>query len=414
MTNSTRIFIMEHRNDDVNALALQARKHPDVDMAFAIEQIAGWQKARTKLPSWAECDGITFPPHLALEQCSSEETARYKADVAHKWTKAVKHDGEATFADLTGGMGVDFSFMAPMFERSIYIERQHTLCECARQNFEALKINGVETWEGDSMALLDKLPHLHLLFIDPARRDSHGGRTFAISDSTPDILPILPRMLRMADIVMIKLSPMLDWHETQRALNESAGNVVREIHIVASANECKEMLVVLLAQQDDKPMQIFCANDNDIFITNEKIEQTAEPTPIISSTDEALQGEWLYEPNAAIMKAGCFSTLAKRFQMKALSPNSHLFVSHNYMDDFPGRKMHVLGTTTMNKKQLKNSLKDIKQANITVRNFPLTAAQLRQRLKLSDGGKTYLFATTTNDGSHIILICEKNTSYKHS
>ncbi|MBR6981504.1 MAG: SAM-dependent methyltransferase [Prevotella sp.] len=411
-----KAFILAHRNDDTRTLALQASKHLDVDMAFAIDQIRGWQKAKSKLPSWASCDDITYPPPLAMEQCSSEQTARYKADLCQKF---IGDNERHILADLTGGAGVDFSFLAPLFTQAIYIERQDTLCQVARHNLRALGLDHAEVREGDAIALLDSLPHLSLLFIDPARRDQHGARTFAISDCTPDILPVLPRLLEKADHLMVKLSPMLDWHETLKSLDNACPNTVREIHIVAAANECKELLVWLSAHHSSSTNTVVCcANDQQTFITDLETERQAAPTPCISEIPLAPTRTidpaspigstcWLYEPNAAIMKAGCFATLAERFSLQAIAPNSHLFLSTQHIPHFPGRVMHITGTTTMNKRQLRESLKDITQANITTRNFPLTADQLRKRLRLSDGGDTYLFATTTKDKQHMIFICKK-------
>lgn len=400
----THAFILAHRNDDTRTLALQASKHPDVDMAFAIDQIRGWQKAKRKLPSWATCDDITYPPPLAMEQCSSEQTARYKADLCRKIM-----DGKERhiLADLTGGAGVDFSFLAPLFTQAIYIERQDTLCRLARHNLRVLGIDHAEVHEGDGMTLLDTLPPLSLLFIDPARRDQCGARTFAISDCTPDILPVLPRLLEKADHLMVKLSPMLDWHETLSNLDNACPNTVREIHIVATSNECKEMLVWLSAHHHDSNTVLCCSNDQQTFVTDVETERNASPTPCIDDACNTWQGQWLYEPNAAIMKAGCFATLTKRFSLQAISPNSHLFLSTQHIIDFPGRVMHITGTTTMNKRQLRETFKGITRANITTRNFPLTADQLKKRLRLTDGGDTYLFATTTCDKQHLIFICKK-------
>lgn len=409
----TQAFILAHRNDDTRTLALQASKHPDVDMAFAIDQIKGWQKARSKLPSWAACKDVTYPPPLALEQCSSEQTARYKADLCRK---LIEEKHRHILADLTGGAGVDFSLLAPLFPQAIYIERQETLCRLARHNLSALGINHAEVRQGDAIDLFDTLPHLSLLFIDPARRDLHGARTFAIGDCTPDILPILPRLLEKADHLMVKLSPMLDWHETLRSLNDTCPNTVREMHIVATTNECKEMLVWLSAHHDSTNATLCCANDLQTFITDVETERHAGITPCIDEAlitpfspgaPDFLRGQWLYEPNAAIMKAGCFATLAKRLSLRAISPNSHLFISTQHLPDFPGRTMRINGFTTMNKRLLRETFKDITQANITTRNFPLTAEQLRKRLRLSDGGDIYLFATTTNDKQHIILVCKR-------
>ena len=407
----TKAFILAHRNDDTRTLALQASKYPDVDMAFAIDQIRGWQKARSKLPSWAACEDITYPPPLAMEQCSSEQTSRYKADLCRK---VIGDKERLVLADLTGGAGVDFSFLAPLFDHAIYIERQDTLCQLARHNLQVLGISHAEVRQGDAIGLLDMLPHLSLLFIDPARRDEHGARTFAISDCTPDILPVLPRLLEKADHLMVKLSPMLDWHETFKSLDNACPNTVKEMHIVATANECKELLVWLSAHHDSTDTTLCCINDQQTFLTDVEAEQHAGPTPCINeipivpcSPIAPTPDTWLYEPNAAIMKAGCFATLAKRFSLCAISPNSHLFLSSQHIPQFPGRVMRIIGTTTMNKRQLRETLKGVTQANITTRNFPLTADQLRKRLRLADGGDIYLFATTTSDKQHVFFICKR-------
>ena len=403
---ATRQFILDHRGDDVHALALHASRYPDIDMAFAINQIAGWQKASGKLPSWAACDDIVYPAHLALEQCSSEATARYKTRLCERLLRTETPDAvPGVMADLTGGLGVDFSFLAPLFQRAIYIERQPVLCQCAQHNFQALHLSQAEVWEGDSLQLLSQLPPLKLLFIDPARRDKNGLRTYAIGDCTPDILPILPDLLRLSDHLLVKLSPMLDWHETVRSLEAVCPGSVNEVHLVATANECKELLVVLSRQGSDRPMRICCANDNDLFVTD--VTADAAPLPVIGDAAEATSATWLYEPHAAVMKAGCFTTLAQRFSVKALSANSHLFLSPTRLEGFPGRQFRILHCTTMNKRQLQASLNGIRQANITVRNFPLTVAELRKRLHIADGGDTYIFASTVGKRDHLLFVCNK-------
>lgn len=401
----TQAFILAHRGDDTRMLALQAPRHPDVDMAFAIDQIKGWQTARTKLPSWASCEAITYPPHLALEQCSSEQTACYKASLCQR-IMGGRGEDRRILADLTGGMGVDFSFLAPFFSQAYYIERQHTLCELARHNFQVLRLDHAVVMEADSIEVLDSLPHLDLLFIDPARRNTHGGRTFAISDCSPNILPHLPKMLEKAHHVMVKLSPMLDWHETLKSLDSTCPGCVRELHIVATSNECKELLAWLSAQPSTNTT-LCCTNDQQVFTTTTEAECEAGATPCIDSAEEVEKATWLYEPNAAIMKGGCFASLARQHSLRAIAPNSHLFVAAEHIPMFPGRVMRITATTSMNKKQLRETLSNITQANITTRNFPLTADQLRKRLHLRDGGDTYLFATTTTDRQHLVILCKK-------
>ena len=248
----TKAFILNHRSDDPLTLALQAAKHPDVDMAYALEQISGWQRAKEKLPSWAACDDIIYPGRLALEQCSSEQTARHKADICQRLLS--KHTQVPTImADLTGGMGVDFSHLAPLFTKAFYIEQQQQLCLLARNNFKAIHISNAEVLEGDGIALLHQLPHLTLAYLDPARRDTHGARTFAIADCTPNIIEHLDTLLEKADMLMVKLSPMLDIAEAERQLKG-----IREIHIVSVNGECKETLFVL--QKEAKTSDEFAEN----------------------------------------------------------------------------------------------------------------------------------------------------------
>ncbi len=394
-------FIREHREDDVRQLALQAERYADIDMPFAIQQIDGWQRARTKLPSWAAHDDILYPPHLSIEQCSSETTARYKAQLCQHLMQETD-----SMADLTGGMGVDFSFLAPLFEKAHYIEQQPHLCEAARHNFQVLGINNATVTEGDGLEELSHLPHQSLIFIDPARRNTHGARTFAISDCTPDILPVLPMMMEKTDFLMVKLSPMLDWHQTAEELDAACPGALREIHILATGNECKELLVVLSAKRSSHPITLHCVNDDTCFVTDAQEEKLHPSCPTLTHLGEIAEDSWLYEPNAAIMKAGCFSTLAQRFSIRALSANSHLFVANSHLPDFPGRQLHILRTSTTNKLQLREALKDIDRANITVRNFPMSAEQLRQRLRMADGGNHWIFASTIGRREHVIFICE--------
>ena len=364
INQATLDFIQQHRTDDVRKLALQGAKHPEVDMTYALEQIAGWQKARIKLPSWAARDGIIYPPHLSMEQC------------------------------LTAGFGVDAAFIAKGFLQAITIEQQEKLCAITSENYRQFGLDQVEVLCGNGIEYLHTMEHADLIFIDPARRDEHGGRTYGIADCTPNVLELREELLVKADRVMIKLSPMLDWRKAVEDLK-----TVNEVHIVSVDNECKELLLVL--SETAKPLQVFCVNDGQIF--------TIMPasTQRISLPASPLSFQFLYVPNASIMKAGCFEELAERFQVAPLDRNSHLFVSDREVQDFPGRCFVIEKMTSMNKRELKEALKGIRQANIAVRNFPLSVAELRKRLKLQDGGDTYIFATTVADKGHQLLICHK-------
>ena len=384
MNEATLEFIRIHANEDVRQLAFLGKKLPEVDMAYALDQIAGRQKARTKIPSWAAIDGIVYPPHISMEQCSSEQTARYKAQIAGKGAKMV---------DLTAGFGVDMAFMSDGFKEAVHVEQQPQLCAISSENYKRLGMHHIQVVCSDGVEYLHQMEHADLIFIDPARRDQHGGRTYGIADCTPNVLEIIDEMLEKADRVMIKLSPMLDW---QKAVSD-VGHV-SEVHIVSVGNECKELL--LIVEKTEAPLKIYCINDDSIFsyTLNDEIGNFCE-----KPTTPA----YLYEPNASVMKAGCFDLISKRFGISQPDANSHLFISDKAIENFPGRGFVIDRICTMNKRELKEALTGIDKANIATRNFPLSVADLRKRLKLKDGGEVYIFATTDAKKGHLLMVCRK-------
>lgn len=393
----TLSFISIHKTDDVRQLALKSR--PDgVDMAYALEQIAGWQAARRKLPSWADTDGLVFPPHLSMEQCSSEPTAVYKQRLAERLA-----DGNAErHVDLTGGFGVDFSFMSRGFRHKTYVERQETLCRVVAHNMPLLGVKDAEIVCGDTEEYLLNMPHATTIFIDPARRDDHGGRTFAIADCTPDVVALKGELLAHADYVVVKLSPMLDWHSAVKSVNARLTSAsASEVHIVSVDNECKELLIVVT--HGKKPFSLTCTNNAQVFTVAD--DSLASDIPLLPANN--IIPEYLFEPNASIMKAGCFAHLCRQYGIRAVGPNSHFFASSMDHPDFPGRRFRVVAQSTMNRKELRAMLAGLDKANITVRNFPLTVAELRKRLKLKDGGDTYLLATTTSSSAHVLFRCQR-------
>lgn len=493
MNQATLDFIRQHQDDDVRQLAFLGSKYPEVDMPFALDQIRGRKMARVKLPRWASIDGIIYPPHISMEQCSSEQTAFYKAELAARLLglspsssengeekekesenasnlhfsencefagkgavdsefakneatyekqqilteskenvneiKEEPHEGdfseETGFVDLTGGFGVDFSYIASRLGvKSMYVERQAHLCEAAKENFGRLGLKNAIVKNGDgievlhsfaskkeaaasdslgitedqSQSLLKTSLGLKLIFIDPARRDDAGNKVVSLKDCTPDVTLLQEEMLSKADYVIIKLSPMLDWH---RAVSEL--NCVQEVHIISVNNECKELLLVLSARNMGN-LRIYCVNDAQSFVCEES-DMESSSVKIAPFTLEEMQ--YLYEPNASLMKAGCFSVLSERYGARMLSKNSHLFVSREPIAVFPGRSFRIIAISSFNKKELKRHLSGITKANIATRNFPLSVAELRKRLKLKDGGETYIFATTLSDESHVLVITEK-------
>lgn len=523
MNQATLDFIRQHQDDDVRQLAFLGSKYPEVDMPFALDQIRGRKMARVKLPRWASIDGIIYPPHISMEQCSSEQTALYKAELAARLLglspsssengeekekesenasilhlseicefagkgavdsefakneatckkqqilteleenvneiKEEPYEGdfseETEFVDLTGGFGVDFSYIASRLGvKSMYVERQAHLCEAAKENFGRLGLKNAIVKKGDgievlhsfaskkeaaasdslgitedqSQSLLKTNLGLKLIFIDPARRDDAGNKVVSLKDCTPDVTLLQEEMLSKADYVIIKLSPMLDWH---RAVSEL--NCVQEVHIISVNNECKELLLVLSARNMDDMrassadgesgedeidgaegtdgevkhagnLRIYCINDAQSFVCDE-LDMESSSVKIAPSTLEEML--YLYEPNASLMKAGCFSVLSERYGARMLSKNSHLFVSREPIAVFPGRSFRIIVVSSFNKKELKRHLSGITKANIATRNFPLSVAELRKRLKLKDGGETYIFATTLSDESHVLMITEK-------
>ena len=450
MNQATQDFIRQYQDDDVRQLAFLGSKYPEVDMPFALDQIRGRKMARVKLPRWASLEGIIYPPHISMEQCSSESTALYKAELAARLLglpasssgTEMKAENEIEFVDLTGGFGVDFSYIAARLGvKSMYVERQAHLCEAAKENFGRLGLKNAIVKNGDGIEVLhsfhpkkkdaasddDSLgitydqPRsllktnlgLKIIFIDPARRDDAGNKVVSLKDCTPDVTVLQEEMLSKADYVIIKLSPMLDWH---RAISELSH--VREVHIISVNNECKELLLVLSARNMGEMeassadgevkhagnLRIYCINDAQSFVCDELDMESSQVKIAPSTLEEML---YLYEPNASLMKAGCFGVLSERYDARMLSKNSHLFVSREPIAAFPGRSFRIIAVSSFNKKELKRHLSGITKANIATRNFPLSVAELRKRLKLKDGGETYIFATTLSDESHVLMITEK-------
>ena len=386
----------QHADEDVRQLALRGCKDPDVELTVALQQIQGRQTARQKLPSWAAVDGIQYPPHLNMEQCSSEQTARYKADLCRRLLSGSQ---QTSLYDLTGGFGVDFAWMSEAFDQSTYVERDAQLFAISSANF-ALLGKKVEKICADGIDVLHTIGHATMIFLDPARRDNHGGRTYGISECTPDVLTIRDELLKKADFIVLKLSPMLDW---RKAVSDLGEQNVSEVHIVSVANECKELLVVM--QRDGGTVRVCCVNDGHCFAFDH--DDTADGSRSSGAFVEPVAGKTLLVPNASVMKAGCFSEMARRYGVGQIAVNSHLFVSEAEVKGFPGRQFAIDAVSSMSKQDLKTRLAGIRQANIAVRNFPLTVAELRRRLKLSEGGSKYIFATTLANGNRVLLICQR-------
>ena len=442
---TTAEFIQEYREKDTRQLALQSARFPDVDMPYALDQIKGWQTARRKLPTWAACDGIVYPPHLSMEQCSSEPTAQYKLNLAMEWSCRIESSHASSMTDLTGGFGVDFSFTSCAFASATYVERNAQLCHMVEHNLPLLGIDNAKVVCADAVDYLSTLDMQTMIFLDPARRDQHGAKTVMLADCTPDVVQLLPQLLKKSRFTMLKLSPMLDWH---KAVEDLQG-MVREVHIVSVGGECKELLLVL-SEEMESELKVFCADleagggsgeaglsscsscSSGSSLSSEPsfprtpsspsapshpstpslsaslfVYAPGASSPAPNSKLKTQNSKFLHEPNASIMKAGCFDELAAAYGVSPVSRNSHLFLSAEPVDGFPGRSFSIERVTTLNKRELRQALAGIEKANIATRNFPLSVAELRKRLKLKDGGDVYIFATATAEDEHLLLISHK-------
>ena len=431
LNEATLQYVLQHAHDDIRMLALRGCKDAQVDLPLALQQIQGRQTACCKLPSWAAIDGIVYPPHLNMEQCSSELTARYKRGIADRILSlgvaqiVNRKSSNSKFLDVTGGFGVDFAFMADAFDEAVYVERDPDLCVLATHNFVQLGKRNVNTICADAVSYLSSISsdNIALIYLDPARRDMHGARTYALADCTPDVTTMMDNLLRHSHYVLLKLSPMLDW---RKAIADLSPHHVQEVHIVAVDNECKELLL-LLDRQDTNSQHfqssifnlqfstapcLFCIDIHSRDGVRIDYSPSSQSLPIEEKEiySQELEGSFLYEPNVAVMKAGCFRELAADFNVRQLAPNSHLFTSATQVTGFPGRSFRITAITTMNKRDLRTRLGHLQRANISVRNFPLTADELRRRLKLADGGTDYIFATTLSNGDHVVILCTKLSS----
>ena len=442
----TKDFINVHLNDDVNKLALS--KFPDdIDKQFVIRQIQARQLLKKKLPSWSENDELLFPKRLSLEQCSSELTAKYKSTKLRENTRKEIGGSSCNFVDrrilvdLTGGMGVDTSFLSDNFDETIYVESQAELCELAEHNFKVLKKN-IKVVNAKAEDFLTQCGEVDCIYLDPARRDEYGRKMVSLHDCSPDVAELQDLLFEKTNTVIVKLSPMLDIDIIKKELKN-----IKEIHVVAVKNECKEVLVKSTRQRDNETTsrdasmipaikRIDTSDENEAirrlyisaidlkenwkFSFAEEEEQNAN----VTFADEI--GKYLYEPCVACMKAAPFKLLSQRFNIKKLHRNSHLYTSDELVADFPGRTFEVINVIPFNKKTKKTLMQTLTQTqsdehsatwrlgdlvtqkvSIAVRNFPLSAEALRKHLGFKDGDDFYIFGTTMKGEKKMLVLGSK-------
>lgn len=400
---ATKEYIEQHRNEDAEVLALQ-KKPAGVDALTAMQQIAAYKTAKVKVPTWAGTEGIVYPKQLSMEQCSSEETAAYKRDLIREEVGKENY----TMADLTGGMGVDFSFAAQNASEAHYVESDETLCKTAAHNFETLRKSGalssdcnIEIHNESAEGFVEKHKDMRvdIIYADPDRRGKSGQKLVSIKECQPDMTTLLPTLLTMAGTVVVKLSPMLD---IQKAVGELEN--VKRVVVVSAKGECKELIAVIQRSYNAEA-SITATDIKDgmcsVHVTGSMAEEKA------MSVVYADPMQYLYEPHAAYLKSGLFKTIAKRFGVEKISQHAHLYTSDTLVEDFPGRVFRIERCVEFNKREMKQLTSVVPKANITTRHFPICANDLHKQYKIKDGGDTYLFATTTAGEKKVILVCSK-------
>lgn len=381
-------FIHAHEQDDVAQLVLHGHQYPDIPIKAVAAQIQARQKAKPKFPEWYQQAGVIFPPALSVEQASSEITARYKASLVQG-----KH-----LVDLSGGMGVDTYYLSQSFQYTDYVEQQEVLVALATHNFQTLGQSQIKTHHSSAEDFLEKLSSTaDCLYLDPARRDEQKRKVFRLEDCTPNVVALQEILLDKGKKVLIKTAPLLDIHAALEDLFQ-----VEKVVVIAVNQDCKEVLY-LLDHEMEGETQIetihFLHDRVQNFVFNRSQEERAEVT-----YSEPLA--YLYEPNAAILKAGAFKAIAEAFQVHKLHPNSHLYTSTDFRAHFPGRIFRIKEVSKYHKKTLKALIPSGK-ANITTRNFPDSVQQIRKKTGVKEGGETYIFATTDQNDKNILLIAEK-------
>ena len=352
----------------IEDLALQRSKYKhlsDEEWRWFLQQVEGRERTADKLPTFATIDDWWYPVRLSCEQCSSELTAKYKASLV----ESQKSKDKSHFVDLTAGYGVDTYFLSEQFEHTDYVEQNAELCRIAEHNFANKPITIHNTTAEE---FLKTAGPYDLIFADPARRDSHGGKVFRLADCTPNVIELLPELLQHGKRILIKLSPMLD---ITQALKELSA-VSWDVHVVAVKNEVKEVL--LLSGGSGKITAIDLDKKDQAFVFTREEEQNAQCQMVNGKCEN---GKWLYEPNASILKAGAYKLIAQRLGLQKLDVNTHLYASDQLVEHFPGRVWEIVES---------QKSKDERQANVLTRNYPLTPEQLKKKLHLKDGGDVYI------------------------
>lgn len=375
-------FINSNLKSDLSSLLLKGVSFPNVETIDIIEQIEAKRRCEKKLPSWFQTEQIIYPNKLNIEQTSSEVTAKYKSEII---------EGN-TLIDLTGGFGVDSFYFSKQFKKVTHCEINKELSNIVSHNFKQLGVNNITTTQSDGIKYLKTIDKKQdWIYIDPSRRHDSKGKVFFLKDCLPNVPEHLNLLFKHSKNVLIKTSPLLD---ISIGINELQH--VKSIHIVAVKNEVKELLWKL-EKNFNGDIRITTVN---LINEDESIFKTSINTEKLSESKFHLPISYLYEPNAAILKAGAFNSISEKLDIYKLHKHSHLYTNDNLID-FPGRCFKIENVMTYNKKTIKKL--GIKQANITTRNFPETVQDIRKKFKIKDGGNSYLFFTRDMNENKILI-----------
>lgn len=389
-----------NRGAEPSRIALSVKAAADVRPMVVAQQVDAYNRLVSKVPTWAKQDGLQFPFPVAIQQCSSEPLARFRQKII---------EGES-LADLTGGLGVDCYFMGRNMRRVVYVDAHPDAVEAVRHNYSVLGVSNTDFVNSTAEEYLktceEASARFDNIFIDPSRRSSSGGRVFRLEDCSPDVTTIAPSMLRVADTVYIKLSPLLDISQVISQLP-----CVSDLYAIGHATECKDLLVVLKSGQDAHSEPIIHAqmlSDDGEPVSPISFCQSEEKSAVARLADHLPSvGEKIFVPSPAVMKAAPFSLLTNIYDLVMLGSGTHIYLGQNDIADFPGRRFVIVGVFDLSKSSVGELRKAYPTAAVAVRNFPMSADELRKKLKIGESSQNFLFGVSAASGKPQLIVCHK-------
>lgn len=389
-----------NRGAEPSRIALSVKAAADVRPMVVAQQVDAYNRLVSKVPTWAKQDGLQFPFPVAIQQCSSEPLARFRQKII---------EGES-LADLTGGLGVDCYFMGRNMRRVVYVDAHPDAVEAVRHNYSVLGVSNTDFVNSTAEEYLktceEASARFDNIFIDPSRRSSSGGRVFRLEDCSPDVTTIAPSMLRVADTVYIKLSPLLDISQVISQLP-----CVSDVYAIGHATECKDLLVVLKSGQDAHSEPIIHAqmlSDDGEPVSPISFCQSEEKSAVARLADHLPSvGEKIFVPSPAVMKAAPFSLLTNIYDLVMLGSGTHIYLGQNDIADFPGRRFVIVGVFDLSKSSVGELRKAYPTAAVAVRNFPMSADELRKKLKIGESSQNFLFGVSAASGKPQLIVCHK-------